>query len=73
MIINIRTGAPVSPTNPITVSAGNAPLTHGELSRLKKRRKKDQPIGPEDEPLYMAKVQKERKALALEKQSLQTN
>jgi len=47
-------------------SAGDTPLSKGELTRIKNRRKKNKtPIGPDDEPGYVAKVEKERAILAL--------
>ena len=59
-------GAPKQPITPISSSAGNAPLSKGELTRLKKNKEKNKgAIAPEDEPGYVAKVKKERAKLVL--------
>lgn len=62
-------GAPLQPIKPVSSSPGDAPLSKGELTRKKNKREKNkEPIAPEDEPRYVAKVQKQREAL-LKKES----
>lgn len=70
MIHNLA-GGPTQPQGPISCSSDDkVPLSKGELTRIKKKRKKDEPIAPEDEPNYVKKVEKERKAEAHRKEQM---
>ena len=56
-------GAGLSPVDLSCRTQDRVPLNREEARKVKKRRKQSQALGPKDEPGYVKKVEKEKKAL----------